>query len=244
MKKLRKFRPPKIVSNQQVVPSWLRLVLAFLLALLLLLVVAWVAYQKGSDSSAGFAGLQLPDAQHQIEALEEERNALRRELAMVKQAAEIDHESIVSIRDQIMQYQDERLKMEEELAFLRGIVSINSKKHALRLQNFKLEPGLETGQYIYKFSVSQVINSGIVAKGVIELNIEGLQDGRSKRLSLAEVSVEKLDKIKMRFRYFQKVQGKLKLPEGFEPATIEIHVKPQGKQLQSIQESYNWSPIL
>jgi hypothetical protein len=239
MRTLRKFRPPKIVSAQQGVPLWLSL----LLTLLLLLVVAWVAYQQGSDGATGFVVLQHSDAQRQIKVLEEEREALRRELAMVKQAAEIDRESIVSIRDQIKQYQDERLKMEEELAFLRGIVSTNNKKHALRVQNFKLEPGLEAGQYIYKFSVSQVINSGIVAKGVIELNIEGLQNGRSKRLSLAQVSQENMDKIKMRFRYFQNVEGKLKLPEDFEPATIEIHVKPSGKKLQSIKASYNWSPI-
>jgi hypothetical protein len=238
MRKLRKFKPPKIVSAQQGVPFWLRA----LLAILMLLVVAWVSYQQGSAGSTGFVGLR-PDNQRQIKALKEERDELRRELTMVKQAAEIDRESILSIRDQVKQFQDERLKMEEELAFLRGIVSTNNKKHALRVQNFKLEPGLEADQYIYKFSVSQVINSGIVAKGVIELNIEGLQSGRSKRLSLAQVSQEKLDKIKMRFRYFQNVEGKLKLPEGFEPATIEIHVKPRGKKLQPIKETYNWSPI-
>ena len=220
-------------------PGWLQA----LLLVLLVLIVAWLAYQQGSGGgAAGFVGLQA-DAKHQIEALKEERNALRRELNMVKQAAEIDRESIVLIRDQIKQYQDERLKMEEELAFLRGIVSTTNKKQALRVQNFKLEPGLESGQYIYKFSVSQVINSGILAKGVIELNIEGLLDGRSKRLGLAQVSVEKMDRIKMRFRFFQNVEGKLQLPEGFEPATIEIDVKPSGGKLESVKESFNWSPV-
>ncbi len=214
-----------------------------LLLLALLLGSAWFGYQQGSGGAGGgFVGLQ-PDARHQIKALEEERNALRRELTMVKQAAEIDRESIVSIRDQIKQFQDERLKMEEELAFLRGIVSTTNKKQALRVQNFKLEPGLEEGQYSYKFSVSQVINSGIVAKGVIELTVEGVQDGRASRLSLAQVSEEKLDSIKMRFRFFQNVEGKLQLPKGFVPATIEIDVKPSGDKLEPVKESYNWSPI-
>jgi hypothetical protein len=235
----RKFRPPKIVSAQERLPVWLRA----LFLLLFLLVVAWVAYQQGSGGgSAAFVGLQ-PDARQQIEALKEERDGLRRELTMVKQAADIDRESILSIRDQIKQFQDERLKMEEELAFLRGIVSTTSKKQGLRVQNFKLEPGLENGQYIYKFSVAQVINSGIVAKGVIEMNIEGLQNGRSKQLSLSQVSEEKLDKIKMRFRFFQNIEGKLQIPDGFEPATIEIEVKPSGGKLQSVKESFNWSPI-
>jgi hypothetical protein len=235
----RKYRPPKIVASRMGLPWWLRALLLFLL----ILAVALLAYQQGSGGGgAGFVGLQ-PDTKHQIEALENERNALRRELKMVKQAAEIDRESIVAIREEIKQYQDERLKMEEELAFLRGIVSTTNKKQALRVQNFKLEQGLESGQYIYKFSVSQVINSGILAKGAIELNVEGLHNGRSKRLSLAQVSVEKLEKIKMRFRYFQNVEGRLQLPEGFEPATIEIDVKPRGGKLERVKESFAWSPI-
>ena len=235
----RKFRPPKIVSAQERFPPWLR----SLLFLLPLVLVAWLGYQLGSDgSTAALVGLQ-PDAKHRIEVLEEERNALRRELKMVKQAAEIDRESIIAIRDQIKQFQDERLKMEEELAFLRGIVSTDSKKEGLRVQNFKLEPGLESGQYIYKFSVSQVINSGIVAKGSIDLSILGLQKGQSKRLSLSQVSSEKLDKIKMRFRFFQNVEGKVNLPKDFEPASIEIEVKPSNKKLQPVKESYNWSPV-
>lgn len=239
MRSLTIFQSPKIVSARMGLPGWLRALLLFLLVL----IVAWLAYQQGSGGgTAGFVGLQ-PDTKHQIAALEEERNALRRELNMVKQAAEIDRESIVLIREQIKQYQDERLKMEEELAFLRGIVSTTNKKQALRVQNFKLEPGLESGQFIYKFSVSQVINSGVLAKGVIELNIEGLDNGRSKRLSLAQVSVEKMDRIKMRFRFFQNVEGKLQLPEGFEPATIEIDVKPSGGKLERVKESFNWSPV-
>lgn len=218
---------------------WLKI----LLLILVMCGVAWVAYQQGSAGEvSGFAVLQ-PDAKSKITALEKERDQLRRELTMVKQAAEIDRESILTIRDQIKIFQDERLKMEEELAFLRGIVSTTSKKTALKVQNFRLEPGLETRQFHYKFSVSQVINSGIVAKGKIELSVEGLQGGRTKQLSLSQVSPENVESIKMRFRFFQNVEGKLLIPEGFEPATINIEVKPAGKKLAPVKETFNWSPI-
>jgi hypothetical protein len=82
-----------------------------------------------------------------------------------------------------------------------------------------------------------------VAKGSIGLTILGLQNGQSKRLRLSQVSPQKLDKIKMRFRFFQNVEGKLKIPEGFEPASIEVEVKPSTSKLQPVKESYNWSPV-
>lgn len=238
MVRFQQYQPPKIVASNRGFSLWLRV----LLLLLLIFVVAWLAYQQGSaGGTSGFVVLQ-PDAKQQIKTLEKERNDLRRELAMVKQAAEIDRESILSIRDQIKRFQDERLKMEEELAFLRGIVSTTSKKQALRVQNFRMEPGLEERQFVYKFSVSQVINSGIVAKGTIEISVEGLQEGRTRLLSLNQISDDKSEVIKMRFRYFQNVEGKLQMPEGFEPATINIEVNPSGDKLEPVKESYNWSP--
>lgn len=234
-----KYNAPRIVASSQRLSIWLRLSMV----LILLLGVAWVAYQQGlSGETTGLAVLQ-PNAKAQIERLQQERDELRRELSMVKQAAEIDRESIITIREQIKKFQDERLKMEEELAFLRGIVSTTSKKQGLRVQNFRLEPGLETGQFIYKFSVSQVINSGILAKGIIDISVEGLLDGRSKQLSLKQLSEEKQTSIKMRFRYFQNVEGKLQIPEGFEPASIHIDVKPSVKKLAPVTETYNWSPF-
>jgi hypothetical protein len=234
-----RYRAPKIVIPKGGWSAWWRAVLL----VVGIVAVAWFAYLQGSNGAGvGLVGLQ-PDSRQQIKALETERNELRRELAMVKQAAEIDRESILSVRERIKEFQDERLKMEEELAFLRGIVSTTSKKQALRVQNFKLEPGLEAGQYHYRFSVSQVINSGIIAKGKIDINVTGLRDGREQILSLSEISDDKADSIKMRFRFFQNIEGKLLLPEGFEPASFNIDVKPSGEKLEMIKESFNWSPI-
>lgn len=239
MVRFRKYQAPRIVRPNEGSPRWLRL----LLLLLMILGAGWLGYQQGSTGgSAGFAMLQPTDAKQQIKALEQERNDLRRELTMVKQSAEIDRESIVSVREKIKQFQDERLKMEEELAFLRGIVSTGSKKHTLQVQNFRLEPGLESGQYTYKFSVCQVINSGIVAKGRIEINVEGLQNGRSTVLNLSKLADDRADSIKMRFRFFQNIEGKLQIPDGFEPATINVEVKPSNDKLEPVKESYNWSP--
>ena len=234
----KKYRVPKIVGANQGMPYWFRLSML----LILLGGVAWLAYKQGGSSIAqGFARLQ--SGMDHAETLKQERNELRRELAMVKQAAEVDREALIAVRDQIKKLQDERLKVEEELTFLRGIVSTSSKKQVIRVQNFKLEPALETQQYSYKFTVSQVINSGSVVKGKIDLAVTGLQGGKAKLLKLEAVSDENLSSHKMRFRYYQNVEGKLHLPAGFKPATIKIDVIPSSSKLKSVSESYNWPPI-
>ena len=235
----KKYRVPKIVAAHERSPLWQRLGVL----LLVLGGVAWLAYQQGGNGLAqGFARLQS-GGKDRIELLEQERNELKRELAMVKQAADVDREALLAIREKIKTMQSERLKMEEELAFLKGIVSTSSKKQVLRVQNFKLEPGLEDQQYVYKYTVSQVINSGGVVKGKIEMSFTGLKDGQTTLLKLEQLSEEKLSSHKMRFRYFQNVEGKLRLPKDFQPATITIEVKPTGSRLAPVSESYNWSPV-
>ncbi|MEJ2404056.1 MAG: hypothetical protein P8171_07165 [Candidatus Thiodiazotropha sp.] len=181
--------------------------------------------------------------QSQVQLLEQERNELKRELTMVKQAAEVDREALLAVRDKIKTMQSERLKLEEELAFLKGIVSTSSKKQVLKIQNFKLEPGLEEQQYAYKFTVSQVINRGSVVSGKIEMTVTGLRGGKTTQLSLDQLTTEKKSSHKMRFRYFQNVEGKIRVPQDFEPATISIDVKPSGGKLAPVSEAYDWSPV-
>jgi len=234
----RRYRAPKIVSPREQGPSWLRI----LLLLLILSVVGWYGYQLGARGSKGVLDVLKPTAMQRVATLESERDELRRQLTVLRQTAEMDTEALKAIKQQVKQFQSERLKMEEELAFLRGIVSTGPDKKGLRIQRFKLELGLEPGEYVYQFVVSQVINSGRVAKGQIFIRLEGLQDGHGKTLELKELSSDKLSSHKMRFRYFQNIKGKLRLPDGFKPATLTIEVKPVNKKLETVTRSFDWAP--
>ncbi len=235
----KRYRVPKIVAGHERSPVWLRI--GFWI--LLLGGVAWLAYQQGGNGiRQGLARLQS-GGQSQVQLLEQERNELKRELTMVKQAAEVDREALLAVRDKIKTMQSERLKLEEELAFLKGIVSTSSKKQVLKIQNFKLEPGLEEQQYVYKYTVSQVINRGSMVSGKIEMTVTGLRGGKTTQLSLDQLTAEKESSHKMRFRYFQSVEGKIRIPQDFEPATISIDVKPSGGKLAPVSETYDWSPV-
>ena len=133
--------------------------------------------------------------------------------------------------------------MEEELAFLRGIVSTNSDKKSLRIQKFKLSAESEEGGFSYEFTVSQVVNSGLVAKGSIHISVQGLQGGQSKTLGLKKLSADNTSSHKMRFRYFQNVAGKLMIPNDFEPTKLIIEVKPTSKKFNTVTQVFNWSPV-
>jgi hypothetical protein len=232
----KKYQVPKIIASHEVVPIWLRIALL----LSLIIGVGWLGYQMAvPDLTGGIVGFS-PFKEKRLRDLTEERDELRRQVKMVQQEAEMDQVALRSVKEQIKQFQDERLEMEEELTFLRGIVSDGSNKTGLRVQKFKLQPGLEAGQFNYQFSVSQVISSDTQAKGRINISLEGLQDGQAAVLGLKELTKEKLRSHKMLFRFFQNVEGTLKLPTGFSPAKMIIELQPDDKKLDKVTAIYDW----
>lgn len=232
----KRYRVPKIVaSDHQVGLPW-----RVLLILALMAASAAVGYFiTGQPAECGFAVFN-PAAEKRIETLKAEREDLMRRLAMAEQAAKLDREALTAVKQNIKTYQDERLAMEEELAFLKGIVSTDDKAEGLKVTLFNLNREAEPGLYSYRLAVSQTINSGITAKGYIKIDIEGLAGDKTKTLALAEISPDKQDKIKMRFRYFQYVDGQMKLPDGFEPSKMLVNVEPSSSKLSSVSQSFDW----
>ena len=232
----KKYQVPKIVAPHEGAPVWVWI----LLVLLLIAGVGWLGYQMGGPDLQERIVSFKPFAEKRLKSLQDERDELRRELNRVQREAQMDQVALKAVKEQIKQFQTERLEMEEELAFLRGIVSDTSDKNRLRVQKFKLKPGLEKGQFDYQFSVSQVINSETTAKGKILISVEGLQQDQAVALDLKDMTDGKLRSHKMQFRFFQNIEGTLTLPDDFIPAKIVIEVDPEGKKQDSVKAIYDW----
>ena len=69
------------------------------------------------------------------------------------------------MKEKLEVFQRQRLEQEEELAFLRSIVSTETKKPGLRIKGFNLEATDEERSYAYQFTVSQVLKNIGLALG-------------------------------------------------------------------------------
>ena len=92
--------------------------------------------------------------------------------------------------------------------------------------------------------MTQVRGSNRVARGVVDLQVQGTQDGASKTLRLKDMSPQSGNSIKFSFKYFQSVEGSLLLPVDFQPESISIDVKPNSRRLKPIHETHQWDAAL
>ncbi|MCG8429023.1 MAG: hypothetical protein MI754_16830 [Chromatiales bacterium] len=174
-----------------------------------------------------------------IAELEEERDQLRLKVATLERTSQIDQEAVKQVRQEMKGLQAERLKMEEELTFLRGLVG-GDKKEGLYIHEFQLESGEAERQFRYRFTVSQRLKNVGTASGWIRLKLEGKRADEVVTLSLSDLVEDKADRIKMRFKHFQNVEGVITLPENFEPSSMVIAVEPNNDNLSAIKTRFDW----
>lgn len=175
-----------------------------------------------------------------VEELEQERSSLQEQLAVLERSGQIDREATQQVREQLKTYEQERVEIEEELTFLRSMVSTLDGKGALQVQRFKLESGGAEGTYRYSFTVTQSMKTDAVASGSIFLAVDGIQGGEARWLPLREITEEKAEKLKMQFKHFQDIEGMIHLPDGFKPRKFIVELKPNTKKLPEIKERFDW----
>lgn len=179
--------------------------------------------------------------QQQIADLEGERHRLRQQIAALERASQIDREAVRRSKEELQKYQDEHLEFQEELTFLRGLVSNGTAKAGLRVRDFRIESGGEPTSYRYRFTVAQVLKDQETVSGKIFVTLDGKREGKDHSLPLKEITRDKEDSLKVSFKHFQELEGELVLPEGFEPIGVTIDVKPEGEGLAPTSRRYDWT---
>ncbi len=222
---------------------WRRRVVA-VLALVVALVSAWSIFEYGRYR-AGYDGDAMREMRHRLEQanadLEQELKRLREENASLEHSSRIESQAYAQVRSDLRELQDEILELKQELAFYRGIVSPDEERRGLQIQRFVLAPVGGERRWHYNLVLTRVFNSGAAARGAVELLVEGVESGIRKQLSLSTVSVPRIHQLEYNFKYFQKIEGELEIPEGFVPARVVLVLKPGGKGNKTrIRKIFDW----
>ena len=79
---------------------------------------------------------------------------------------------------------------------------------------------------------------------MVAVNVIGLRDEEKEVIALRDLSEDIADLgVKFRFRYFQDVEGSLKLPEQFEPLEIQVVAQAEGKKSSQAERTFNWDDL-
>ena len=75
----------------------------------------------------------------------------------------------------------------------------------------------------------------------MEVTLHGELDGEPASLALADLSDDVTDnRMALRFRYFQSVEGELSLPTGFSPETVAVEARATTPRKMEVREEFPW----
>lgn len=189
--------------------------------------VAWYLV----DNSYKITGFNREEATAQISKLTEDNARLTREFELTRtllnerdSQLKVEKAAQAEIARNIAQLQDENASLKEDLGFLRNIMSSGSVPEGLGIANFKVEPDALPNEFRYRLLLTQGGQRKQDFKGKVQVIARVQQGSQQVALSFPEDSALKAPGGEVDFRYYQKVDGRFRIPEGAQLKSVQVRV--------------------
>lgn len=221
-----------------------RRALQVLLALIFVGAALAAAYFGGYWQGMGRQSNALAERDRlQIELTEarEELAQHRQQVANLAVASEVDQMASEEVRGEVIDLRRQIASLEADISFYRGLMSPSEDSNGLTLGEVTITETPVTGRFAFKIVVQQVATNHQVLSGVLNADVIGRSDGGVTRVPLYQLSSDiDTQDIKLRFKYFQNVEGELTLPEGFVAERLELAARSSGRTGDSVEKSFPW----
>jgi len=201
--------------------------------------IAMWAYDLGRN----FAGLNPNSVRDQVDALSSQVKKLgaeRDQFSSTAIAAEsrlnIERSAQVQLGNQIKTLEAENAKLKEDLSFFQSLLPTNIGAQGITIQRLKAEI-VQPNQVHYQLLAMQGEKIPREFVGNLQLSVTVLQNGKSEVVNFPAQNATDLALYKLSFKYYQRVEGVLTLPEGAVIKAIQARVLDRGQM--RAQQSVN-----
>jgi hypothetical protein len=171
----------------------------------------------------------------------EQIDELRQQVANLELGSQVDRKASEGVRTEVIELKSRIAQLQEDISFYRSLMAPSDNQRGLTIGSLDV---LSTGvprQYEYKLIVQQLATRHTLLNGSLKFNVVGRQREKMVTLPLKDLSDSVAqENIKLRFKYFQTLEGRLQLPEEFEPVRIELVARSTGKQAVVVEKKFGW----
>ncbi|MFC0446487.1 DUF6776 family protein [Pseudidiomarina halophila] len=180
--------------------------------------------------------LQVERLYEQVETADYEKHIAEVELGIERAASE-------QLQQDLAVRQDEVLALKRELAFYQKIMAPELEAQGVVIDAFELRPLRQSGHYQFRLAVVQTDRQRGGVKGVLGLTLNGLLNGDKVVLDLFELAELPDSEKEFSMRYFKVQTGSFRLPENFEPESIDVRVNLEGTGNTLLERTFLWSEL-
>jgi len=224
------------------IPWYLRwsMTVPFVLAALGL---AWWAYGSGLELAGFYRGQtqeELIKLREQTAKLSVENKQMSDQVAQYERKIQIEQASSQETSKQLKNLSDENARLQEDLAFFQNLTATRGKEGELGVHRLRLERDKMPGEYHLRMLLVQ---SGQRAKefvGNYQLVATVLKNGqRTTQLFPQNEPVN--NQFKLNFKYYQRVEQSIQLPQDAQLESIQVRIFEQGASEPKVRQNVSLS---
>lgn len=186
------------------------------------------------DTGLRLAGFEKSQAEktlrmlsERVSLLEKENAQLRADSARLRQELEIEQATAKNLAATLKTLQEENAGLKEDAAFFRNLLSPAATAAGVNIYHAKLERNpLLPGEYRYRLLLLNAGPRDQEFVGRVELLVSGSHDGRP--VTVVEPESPGQAGIPVRFRYYQRLEGTVRLPAGTVAKSVQVRVYEAG----------------
>ena len=212
----------------------LRKALVLLIFVALIVGVSTFTYQLGGTiSGTAPAKEQLSQLKEQVEKLDSEREKLSSTANSADSELNIERSTQKQLAEQVQALTAENNKLKEDLAFFENLIPNSGGPEGLHIGAFKADTSNKT-QVQYRVLVMQGGKNVQDFVGELQFQLTVVDNGKTATLTLPDTKNDDAAKLKLSFKYYQRVEGTLNVPEGAVIKSVQARILDKG-QLRTFQ---------
>ena len=171
------------------------------------------------------------------DVLEGENAALK--LFAIKTQANLLRETARQMRGELRQKERDLAEIREQLYFYRKVIAPEDLPKGVSILSAQLEQPANAGHFSFELVLRASGAGDKTTKGNVRLRMTGTVGGVRRQLPMS--AFYQGDK-QFSFKYFQRLKGRVSVPQNFAPSSIEIDV--QSAEFDPLTRSFAWRNLL
>lgn len=133
--------------------------------------------------------------------------------------------------------QDENMRIKEELAFYKSILTEGGTTGVPRIHSVKLSRGARAGEYQYQILLVQSGRHDKLVQGGLQLLLNGTLNGKPMTHHVEPAGQQK--GIKVNFKYYQRIEGLFSVPPQASAQTLQVQYVATGQTQSTLTQTAN-----
>jgi hypothetical protein len=195
--------------------------------------IAYYVYdleQNGRDFRPGADDQRIAALTEQVKQLTDERDSFSSTANAAESQSNIQRAAQNQMASQVKTLETENAKLKEDLAFFESLLPTNIGVPGITIQRLKAELA-GPGDLRYRLLVMQGQNPNGAHEfvGNLMLSVTVLMQGQTKVINFPDASNTDAARFRLSFKYYQRLDGNLTLPEGATIKSVQARVLEKGQ---------------